>query len=91
MLSSSTLSTKGNLVNRVTFSYDIIYQQNKNLLPHFASCPQKFVNANICAYDLQFSIHKFHLLDHGKLCQINHSFNVLKGLCRTSGEGIEQG
>ncbi len=87
----STLSAEGNLVNRITFSYDIACQWSKNLLPRFASYPQEFVNVNISAHDLHFAIPKFHLPGHGKLCQTEYSFNFIKGSGRTCGECIEQG
>ena len=87
----STLSAEDNLVNRITFSYDIACQWSKNLLSRSSSYPQEFVNVDISSHDLYFAIPKFHLPGHGKSCQIKYSFNYLKGSGRTCGEGIEQG
>lgn len=87
----STLSAEGNLVNRITFSYDIACQWSKNLLPCLARYPQEFVNIDLKSRDLHFAIPKFHLPGHGKSCQIKYSFNFIRGSGRTCSEGIEQG
>jgi hypothetical protein len=73
-------------LKELVVSYDIACQYSKNFYTRFNTSP--FLN--LPDYDIKFMINKFHLPGHKEDCRYPYSFNYVKGVGRTDGEGIER-
>ncbi|KAL6298474.1 hypothetical protein BKA93DRAFT_820356 [Sparassis latifolia] len=74
--------------NDIVESYDIVCQWSKNIWNHFKhyGLPSGLINR-----DFTFVILKFHLPVHQEPCRVTYSFNLLRWVARTDGEGVERG
>ncbi|KAF8425033.1 hypothetical protein L210DRAFT_3421490 [Boletus edulis BED1] len=75
---------------KIFISYDIACQWNKKLWTRMDTLPPS-MHADQASKDLDFVVPKFHLNAHKLACQISYSLNLLPGVGRTDGEGVERG
>ena len=75
----------------VIISYDIACQWKLNLPKRIAKLPEHLrVPLAVVASSFLFGIPKFHAPAHSTSCAIPHSLNLMPGVGRTDGEGIER-
>lgn len=72
-------------LKEIVLSYDIVCQYSKNLHARFDASP--FLETFIPR--VHHLIPKFHAPGHKEDCRFRYSFNYMKGVGRTDGEGIE--
>ncbi|EIW84486.1 hypothetical protein CONPUDRAFT_40308, partial [Coniophora puteana RWD-64-598 SS2] len=76
----------------VVISYDIACQWKINLFKRMDTLPPQLqVSLLAVAHILMFGVPKFHAPGHNERCAMQHSLNLMKGVGRTDGEGIERG
>lgn len=73
-------------LKEIVISYDIACQFSKNFKSRFNT--SEFLH--LPDSEIRFLIPKFHLVGHKEACQHKYSFNYVKGVGRTDGEGIER-
>ncbi|TFY55987.1 hypothetical protein EVJ58_g7906 [Rhodofomes roseus] len=73
---------------RLVVSYDIACQWSTNLWSRMSRYERQW---DYDARTITFLIPKFHLPAHQESCQTKYSFNYIKGVGRTDGEGVERG
>ncbi|KAH7904785.1 hypothetical protein BJ138DRAFT_1138456 [Hygrophoropsis aurantiaca] len=79
------------LLLSVVISYDIACQWKVNVWERMKELPEELqVPLSIVASTFVFGIPKFHCPAHEKNCAIPHSLNLMPGVGRTDGEGIER-
>ncbi|KAF8869040.1 hypothetical protein BD779DRAFT_1458501 [Infundibulicybe gibba] len=72
----------------ITISYDIACQWHKNFLTRMKDMP---LNLQIPPHDqLRYCVPNFHLPAHTERCHAPYSFNYMKWVGRTDGEGVER-
>lgn len=74
----------------LSISYDIACQWSKNLRDRVSRFPSAMQSAFILSETVRFFVPKFHLSAHGENCQGPFSYNWMKDVGRTDGEGIER-
>lgn len=78
-------------LHQLVISYDIMCQYGIHLWTRLATkFPDNWV-VNTGAVSLKSAIPKFHLPAHILKCHWQFSFNFLKWVARTDGEGVERG
>ncbi|PVF91605.1 hypothetical protein CPB86DRAFT_303151 [Serendipita vermifera] len=82
---SSLMKNIKNL-KELVISYDIACQFSKHFFKRFRDSP--FLS--LPDADITFMINKLHALGHKEDCRYRYSFNYVKGVGRTDGEGIER-
>ncbi|KAH7909277.1 hypothetical protein BJ138DRAFT_1115126 [Hygrophoropsis aurantiaca] len=79
------------LLLSVVISYDIACQWKVNLWERMDGLPLELqVSLTFSAVSFSFGIPKFHAPAHAASCGIPHSLNLMPGVGRTDGEGIER-
>ncbi|KAF8133031.1 hypothetical protein EV363DRAFT_1397923 [Boletus edulis] len=76
--------------NRIFVSYDIACQWSKKLWSRMSKLPLD-MHADYTSKRITFVVPKFHLNAHKTSCQVAYSLNLLPGVGRTDGEGVERG
>ncbi|KAG1844233.1 hypothetical protein F4604DRAFT_1937641 [Suillus subluteus] len=78
------------LLLSVVISYDITCQWKLNLMKRMNELPEHLqILAAVALAAFIFGIPKFHCPAHEEKCAIPHSLNLMPGVGRTDGEGIE--
>ncbi|KAG2145301.1 uncharacterized protein EDB93DRAFT_1241161 [Suillus bovinus] len=78
------------LLLTVVISYDIACQWKLNLMKRMNELPEHLrMPAAVALVAFMFGILKFHCPVHKEKCAIPHSLNLMPGVGRTDGEGIE--
>ncbi|KAG1907608.1 uncharacterized protein F5891DRAFT_1124516 [Suillus fuscotomentosus] len=78
------------LLLSVVISYDIACQWKINLTKRMDDLPEHLqISAAVALAAFMFGIPKFHCPAHEEKCAIPHSLNLMPGVGRTDGEGIE--
>ncbi|KAG1907619.1 uncharacterized protein F5891DRAFT_1124520 [Suillus fuscotomentosus] len=78
------------LLLTVVISYDIACQWKLNLMKRMNELPEHLrMPAAVTLVAFMFGIPKFHCPAHEEKCAIPHSLNLMPGIGRTDGEGIE--
>lgn len=72
----------------VMWSYDVGCQWKKNIRKRAQGLPSQFKPLENVAF--RFGVPKCHCPGHKISCQVDHSLNLLPGVGRTDGEGIER-
>ncbi|KAG2101825.1 uncharacterized protein F5147DRAFT_746912 [Suillus discolor] len=79
------------LLLSVVISYDIACQWKINLTKRINKLPEHLqIPAAVALATFIFGIPKFHCPAHEEKCAIPHSLNLIPGIGRTDGEGIER-
>ncbi|KAG2126046.1 hypothetical protein DEU56DRAFT_916197 [Suillus clintonianus] len=79
------------LLLNVVISYDIACQWKINLLDRMTKLPEKMhIPVAVTTTSFMFGIPKFHASAHDDGCSIPHSLNLMPGVGRTDGEGVER-
>lgn len=78
------------LAEKLFVSYDIACQWHKKMWARMAKLPSS-MQIDRVTKALEFVVPKFHLNAHRLACQISYSLNLLPGVGRTDGEGVERG
>lgn len=78
------------VTNRIFISYDIACQWSKKLWSRMTKFPPD-MHADYASKRITFVVPKFHLNAHKTSCQVSYSLNLLPGVGRTDGEGVERG
>ncbi|KAG1789262.1 uncharacterized protein HD556DRAFT_1433768 [Suillus plorans] len=79
------------LLLTVVISYDIACQWKLNLMKRMNELPEHLrMPAAVALVAFMFGIPKFHCPAHEEKCAIPHSLNLMPGVGRTDGEGIER-
>ena len=79
---------KGLDVRNIIISYNIAYKWSIHHLERISNNHPDLDTTNL---RLSYYILKFHLPGHGASCQMDYSFNYVKGVGRTHGETVKQG
>ncbi|KAI0054817.1 hypothetical protein BV25DRAFT_1816493, partial [Artomyces pyxidatus] len=86
LLSSITMNCQE--LNSFFISYNIACSFSKNFSKRMENFPGR-LQLDLSALRMKWAIPKFHLLAHGSNCQSPYSYNLMYGVGRTHGEGIE--
>lgn len=79
------------LLLNVVISYDIACQWKINLLDRMTKLPENMhIPVAVATTSFMFGIPKFHASAHDDGCSIPHSLNLMPGVGRTDGEGVER-
>lgn len=79
------------LLLTVVISYDIACQWKLNLMKRMNELPEHLrMPAAVALAAFMFGIPKFHCPAHEEKCATPHSLNLMPGVGRTDGEGIER-
>lgn len=79
------------LLLSVVVSYDIACQWKVNLLKRMSSLPTQLqLPLTVATTCFMFGIPKFHAPAHASACATPHSLNLMPGVGRTDGEGVER-
>lgn len=79
------------LLLSIVISYDIACQWKINLAKRMDNLPEHLqISAAVALATFMFGIPKFHCPAHEEKCVIPHSLNLMPGVGRTDGEGIER-
>ena len=78
------------LLVALVISYDIACQWKVNLHQWMKELPHHLQLSDEALANTRYAIPKFHAAAHELKCQMPHSLNVMPGVGRTDGEGIER-
>lgn len=71
-------------------SYDIACQWKINLRERMKEFPERLQLSDQAFSQVRYVIPKFHAGAHELKCQLPHSLNLMPGVGRTDGEGVER-
>lgn len=86
----SSLAMNAPDIRSLFISYDIACSFSKNFKSRMTQYPDDR-QLDLDQLKLKWAVPKFHLLAHGPKCQSPYSYNLMFGVGRTHGEGIETG